>query len=165
MRKPRIDHRTSTAARPRLPLAWAAGAALLLAACAGSPSAPSAVVASTPALAVDEGGQLRLPTGLTAANISPADLTARGWSCRLPPIPDRQVCVPPNQAFPSPATPLDERPPSYQLLAFNGAGQFLGTQVLIREDLYQGQMCESTGGIYDYRALIGYYECVHTVGR
>jgi hypothetical protein len=32
---------------------------------------------------------------------------------------------------------------------------------LIRQDLYSGQPCAPGGEPYVFRALIGYYECVH----
>ena len=164
----RHHQQQSSPGRPtwRVGLVSASLGAVLLAACSASPTAPDR--SSTPAAAtvtITENGQPLFPRGLSPANISPEDLAARGWSCRVPPVPDRQVCSPPNQGFPSPATPPEERAASYQLMVFNGAGTFSGTEILIREDLYRGQTCESTGTTYDYRALIGYYECVHTVGH
>ena len=50
-------------------------------------------------------------------------------------------------------------------MAFDGNGTFIGTEILLRTDIYNGQMCESTGEPYVFRAPIGYYECVHTVGQ
>ena len=102
---------------------------------------------------------------LVEAQVSPDQLTARGWVCLVPPpLPDRVVCRAPNQQFPSPTIPVDQRAPTFTLLVFDRAGTFIGTQIGIREDLYHGQTCESTGTSYIFRPPIGYYECVHTVG-
>jgi hypothetical protein len=129
-------------------------------ACSQSPVAPSrtavpaadAVVASEPSLAIQ------------AENLSPEDLVARGWDCRpAPTIPNRVTCSPPNQphpiTLPGPPPPPD-RPATFTLLVFDN-GVFFGTDLLIRSDLYHGQLCKSTGGPYRFLARIGYYECVH----
>jgi hypothetical protein len=51
-------------------------------------------------------------------------------------------------------------------------GAYAGTILLIRPDLYNGQICEppdepgdSPGEPYIYRPVIGYYECLHTTGQ
>ena len=58
-------------------------------------------------------------------------------------------------------------------------GEFVGTELLIRPDLYCGAdvtdpagtctrnapQCESTGNPYFFQPVIGYYECVHTPGQ
>jgi hypothetical protein len=114
-----------------------------------------------------------------ASNLSPADLTNRGWTC-FQPLPDRIVCSRPNQGFPTVGNPPPaDRPASFTFLVFNSTGRFVGTEVLLRQDLYCGadiadpsgtctrhaQLCESTGQPYDFVPVIGYYECVHTAGR
>jgi hypothetical protein len=133
-------------------------AAVLAVGCSATPTEPTP--ASAPAAISGFAGGIDLSTGVT-----PADLTARGWECRVPPpLPDRIVCRPPNQAFPSPLTPVDQRPPSFMVLVFQNTGAFIGTQTGIRADLYQGQICGPTGEPYIFRAVIGYYECLHPAG-
>jgi hypothetical protein len=41
------------------------------------------------------------------------------------------------------------------------SGEFIYTGHLIRGDLYSGQPCAPGDEPYDFRGLIGYYECVH----
>jgi hypothetical protein len=109
---------------------------------------------------------------------SPAELTARGWSCFVPPpFPTRTVCSHPNQGFPAIPPPAD-RPATFNLWLYEN-GQFVGTELLIRPDLYCGadvsdptgactreaRICQSTGKPYTFAAVIGYYECVHATGH
>jgi len=98
-----------------------------------------------------------------ASSPSPQDLAAQGWWCRpVPSDPTKTQCSPPNQGFPI-APPPDDRPPSYSILLWDAEG-FLGQVVLIRPDLYHGQICKAYGQPYRYIALVGYYECLHPVG-
>ena len=131
--------------------------AVLAIGCSGTPTEPtSAALAGTPT-----GGIEVLSTGVT-----PADLVDRGWECRVPPpFPDRLVCRAPNQSFPNPAVPADQRPPTFNLLVFQNTGAFIGTLTGIRADLYRGQICGPTGDPYIFRPPIGYYECLHPAGR
>jgi len=100
----------------------------------------------------------------SAGHLSPAILTSRGWSC-FEPIPNRIVCSHPNQGFPPFADPPpDDRPASFSFFIFDSTDRFVGTELLLRSDLYKGQVCESTGGTYDFVPVIGYYECIHTLG-
>jgi hypothetical protein len=103
---------------------------------------------------------------MSAAHLNPTELVARGWDCFQPPIPNPpSVCSRPNQGRPTIANPPpDDRPATFTFLLFDGAGSFLGPNILIRTDLYNGQLCESTGQPYTFRGAIGYYECIHTVG-
>lgn len=136
------------------------GVAALAAGCGetASPSSPSAIGAVP--------GMESLVTSASGAELSPTDLEQRGWSCFPPPVPDRIVCSRPNQGFPTIADPPPtDRPASFTFLVFDGNGRFVGTEVLIRTDLYKGQLCESTGQPYVFVPVIGYYECVHTAGR
>jgi hypothetical protein len=101
-----------------------------------------------------------------AAGLAPEDLVARGWDCRpAPGFPTRLTCSPPNQMhpllLPGPPPPAD-RPPTFKLLVFDNA-VFIGTDLLIRSDLYGGQQCNATGGPYRFISRIGYYECLHPV--
>ena len=118
---------------------------------APSPVAPSEVAGGAAAIAAQ-------------ANVTPAALMARGWTCITPPTPNRIVCSHPNQGFPVFGAPED-RPASYSLWMFDGAGNFIGPYTLLRTDLYQGKPCDGTGDPWILRAPVGYYECVHTVGR
>lgn len=156
----------------RLPLnrlvVGSVASAILAIGCSAAPTEPGATApaaTSVSSIAAMPG----LPVAVrqaVAAGLNPTQLAARGWTCRVPPpTPDRIVCSHPNQALPSPFTPVADRPAVFTLLVFNNAGAFLGTQIGLREDLYSGQVCESTGGPYIYRPVIGYYECLHTVGR
>lgn len=122
--------------------------------CAAGPTEPSTATPSNPEVAV------QAATG----HPSPTDLAARGWSCFQPPVPNRIVCSRPNQGFPA-IPPPEDRPASFTFWVFNGAGEFAGTETLLRTDLYKGQLCESTGERYVFVPVIGYYECVHTVGQ
>jgi hypothetical protein len=123
-----------------------------------TPASPPGALAGVPGLG---GGIEVLSTGVT-----PADLTRRGWECRVPPpYPDRIVCRAPNQSFPSPTVPVDQRPPTFTTLVFQNTGAFIGTLIGIRADLYQGQICGPTGEPYIFRPPIGYYECLHPAGR
>jgi len=101
----------------------------------------------------------------SGADLSPTDLENRGWICFAPPVPNRIVCSRPNQGFPTVGTPPPaDRPATFTFLVFDGNGRFVGTEVLIRTDLYEGQLCESTRQPYVFVPVIGYYECVHTAG-
>jgi hypothetical protein len=101
----------------------------------------------------------------SAAHLNPTELETRGWTCFRPPVPNRILCGRPNQGRPTIGNPPpDDRPATFTFLVFDGSGLFVGTELLIRTDLYNGQLCESTDQPYIFRALIGYYECVRTIG-
>jgi hypothetical protein len=134
-------------------VAAAAGCVLAIG-CGRSPVAPSK--AAVPAL--DQ-------TGLAvAAGLTPTDLAARGWDCGPTPIPNTIGCSQKDRPTPGNPPPAD-RPASFTALLFTDGGSFIGTVILIRSDLYQGQICESTGAPYILRTFVGYYECVHTAGH
>lgn len=157
-----------TLCRVRLRIAVVLGVTGLVAGCGGSanPVSPSRLpissggtataIAALPGL----GSNANLAVQATG-HPSPADLQSRGWTCFEPPIPNPPtVCGPPNQPIP----PAD-RPPTFTFWIFDQAGTFLGTRILIREDLYAGQPCQSPGEPYFFVDVIGYYECLHTPGR
>ena len=103
------------------------------------------------------------PSAATASGPpGPTDLAARGWTCFVPPtVPDWVVCFNPGIGRPFPGNP--DPAPSYTFRAFSGSsGDFLFTGHLVRSDLYGGQPCAPGSEPYVFRALIGYYECVHT---
>jgi hypothetical protein len=96
----------------------------------------------------------------TADGPRPAQLEAQGWACFVPPIGAGIRCG--NPALGRPPVPPDPNgQPSYMFLVFDIDGNFLGTQHLIRADLYRGEPCPQVGGLYVFRAAIGYYECLH----
>jgi hypothetical protein len=137
-------------------------AAVLAVGCTATPTEPTPASAPAALFGISAGGG----TDLRSTGLTPADLTARGWECRVPPpLPDRIVCVAPNQALPSPTVPVDQRPPTFTVLVFQNTGAFIGTLIGIRADLYRGQICGPTGEPYIFRAPIGYYECLHPAGR
>lgn len=88
-------------------------------------------------------------------------LSLRGWTCFVPPtVPDWVVCY--NTGLGRPILGDPDPAPSHTFLAFSSSSrEFLFTGHLIRADLYANQPCAPGGGPYVFRALIGYYECVH----
>jgi hypothetical protein len=128
--------------------------------CSSSPVAPS----QSQAAASSTSSSAEPIVMAQAPGLSLEDLEARGWDCRPAPFnPIRVTCSHPNQlhpvGLPGPPPPPD-RPASITLLVFDN-GAFLGTSLLIRSDLYRGQQCRSTNGLYTFIARIGYYECLH----
>ena len=104
-----------------------------------------------------------------AAGVSPAQLTARGWTCVQPLIdPTREICAPPGQGLPPlPGTPgFADRGPSYQLLVFQFAtGELMGVQHLLRPDIYlRGTPpCPwQTNGAYGYVPRNDTWSCLRT---
>ncbi len=96
----------------------------------------------------------------TAQGVTPAQLQARGWTCFTPPpFPDAVVCANPAEGLPPvPADPNGRA--SYSFLLFDRAsGDLRGTIHMIRADLYQGQPCPQTGGLYVFNPANGYYRC------
>jgi hypothetical protein len=129
--------------------------ALVGAACGRDAAMGAKTVAGPSALATE---------GVTAqtAGLTPAELIERGWSCRLTPA-GTTACSPPGRDLPAFGAPAD-RPPSHLLHVFDTpTGDLLGFARMIRTDLYQGQICPSTGAAYTHLALIGYYECFDPV--
>ena len=99
-----------------------------------------------------------VPAGAKA--VTPAQLAAHGWTCFLRPIGDGTVCANPGLGRP-PLPPVADSRPSYMFLLFDSQGTFTATELLIRADLYRGQLCAGSGNPYVFRDRIGYYECVH----
>ena len=153
--------------RKMLPIQTAAGVlicGLVLNACSRSPVAPSPGPAQP--READPASILAAHGIAQTAGLSPDDVVARGWDCRpAPTIPNRVTCSPPNHdhpvLLPGPPPPAD-RPATFTLLVFD-SGVFIGTDLLIREDLYRGQPCRAFNGPYRFIPRIGYYECLHLV--
>lgn len=142
--------------------------ALVSVGCSASPTQPTKGIAATSQSTLSTAtapGQAAVVAQADAASVNPTDLINQGWSCRQSPVPDLIGCSRPNQGFPSPTAAPEDRPSTFTLLAFDGAGNFVGTWILLRADLYHGQRCESTAEPYIFRSLIGYYECLHTAGN
>jgi hypothetical protein len=135
--------------------------ALLCAACQ-TPTAPSPDAANQP-VTLGTLGPTESQLAAEAAGLSPEDFAARGWACRpVPSVPTWTQCSHPNQGFPAIPPPAD-RPPTFTFLLWDG-GNFLGQVLLIRSDLYRGQICQSTGQPYRFIAPVGYNECLHPAG-
>ena len=103
---------------------------------------------------------LAVVTAASAKRNTPEQLTAAGWTCFNDPGAPRIVCSDPGHGRPQVPPPVD-RPPSYNFKIFALDGSFTGTIHLIRSDLYNGQPCPQTGGLYFFIAPIGYYRCEH----
>ena len=113
-------------------------------------------VAGPRATAADAGSV----TGDVAAGfgLTPDELKAHDWSCRLTPA-GTTACSPPGRGLPAFGAPAD-RPPTYLVHVFDTAtSEYLGYGRMIRTDLYQGQICPSTGDPYIELAHLGYFEC------
>ena len=76
-----------------------------------------------------------------AEGVTPGQLTQAGWTCIQPRAdPTRMICAPPGVGLPPlPGTPgFADRAPSYEFLVFEFAtGAFIGTQHLLRPDIYE----------------------------
>ena len=99
-------------------------------------------------------------TAASAGGLTPDKLINAGWTCFNDPGAPRIVCSDPGHGRPVIPPPAD-RPGSYEFKIFALDGTFTGTVHLIRDDLYAGQPCAQTGGLYFHIAVIGYYRCEH----
>jgi hypothetical protein len=115
------------------------------------------IAAAAVAAALAAGATLATAAPASADGVTPAQLTAAGWTCIHPHLnPALVLCAPPGQGLPPlPGTPgFANRLPSYELLVFESAtGAFLGNTHLLRPDIYQqGQPpCpQQPGGQYLY---------------
>jgi hypothetical protein len=120
-------------------------------------SVKTRIAAAALAAALAGGAALATAGPAAADSVTPAQLTAAGWTC-IPPhlFPTLELCAPPGTGLPPlPGTAtFADRLPSYELLVFESAtGAFLGTEHLLRPDIYQqGQPpCpQQPGGQYLY---------------
>jgi len=80
-------------------------------------------------------------TAANAEGVTPTRLTDAGWTCIQPRVdPTMLLCTAPGVGLPPlPGTPgFADRAPSYEFLVFEFAtGAFIGTQDLLRPDIYQ----------------------------
>jgi hypothetical protein len=120
-------------------------------------SVTSRLAAAAVAAALVGGATLGTAGPAAADGVTPAQLTAAGWTCIQPHLfPALKLCAPPGTGLPPlPGMPgFADRLPSYELLVFEFAtGTFLGTEHLLSPDIYQqGQPpCpQQPGGQYLY---------------
>ena len=104
-----------------------------------------------------------------AQGITPSRLSAEGWICIQPRNdPTLMLCTPPGIGLPPlPGTPgFEDRAPSYEFLVFeNATGAFIGTQHLLRPDIYERGTppCPAQpGGKYIYNPRNDYWFCLRT---
>lgn len=94
---------------------------------------------------------------------NPDQLMEAGWICMGPPAPDWH-CIPPRYDF---DVVVAGGYASVPVKVFSGAGVFLGTEILIHEDLYHEQPCPPDEVIYlngppiPEPQRIPYYACHH----
>ena len=94
----------------------------------------------------------------SANGLTAAQLQAHGWGCRIPPGETLLNC----RSLGS--EPLPAGPTEVDFLVFDASGTTsLGTEHLIRYDLYAGQPCQGTPiGMYEFIPVgPGYYGCYH----
>lgn len=95
----------------------------------------------------------------SAHGLSSDRLERQGWTCFA--IPEVH-CVPPSVAFPDDL--LSDNPPmAVNVMVFSADGHdFLGAELLLHEDVYNGQDCMTDGGhTYHYLGSPPYYACHH----
>jgi hypothetical protein len=104
-----------------------------------------------------------------AEGVTPGQLTRAGWTCIQPRVdPTLLLCAPPGVGLPPlPGTPgFADRAPSYEFLVFEFAtGAFIGTQHLLRPDIYERGKppCpQQPGGEYIYNPRNDLWFCLRT---
>jgi len=104
-------------------------------------SVKSRIAAAAVAAALAGGATLATAGPAAADSVTPAQLTAAGWTCIHPlRAPALVLCAPPGTGLPPlpGSATFADRLPSYELLVFESAtGAFLGTEHLLRPDIYQ----------------------------
>jgi hypothetical protein len=129
-------------------------------------SAKSRIAAVAVVATLAGGATLATAGPASAEGVTPAQLTAAGWTCIRPHLfPALLLCAPPGVGLPPlPGTPgFADRAPSYEFLVFEFAtGAFLGTEHLLRPDIYEhGQPpCpQQPGGQYIYNPRNDLWVC------
>jgi hypothetical protein len=104
-----------------------------------------------------------------AEGVTPSQLSAAGWTCIQPRIdPTLMLCAPPGAGLPPlPGTPaFADRAPSFEFLVFKYAtGDFIGTQHLLRPDIYEHGTppCpQQPGGEYLYNPRNDLWSCLRS---
>ena len=104
-------------------------------------SVKTRIAAAAAAAALAGGATLAVAGPASADGVTPAQLINAGWTCIQPHLaPTLLLCAPPGKGLPPlPGTPgFANRAPSYEFLVFEFAtGAFLGTEHLLRPDIYQ----------------------------
>jgi len=125
----------------------------------------TAIVAVTTALVAV--GATAVPA--KAEGVTPGQLTAAGWTCIQPRLdPTLLLCAPPGVGLPPlPGTPgFADRAPSYEFLVFEFAtGAFIGTEHLLRPDIYERgkpPCTQQPGGEYVYNPRNDLWSCLRT---
>jgi hypothetical protein len=108
-------------------------------------------------------------TTAKAEGITSGQLSAAGWTCIQPRIdPTQMLCAPPGVGLPPlPGTPgFEDRAPAFDVLVFDYAtGAFIGTQHLLRPDIYERGTppCpQQPGGEYIYNPRNDYWFCLRS---
>jgi hypothetical protein len=130
-------------------------------------SVRSRIAAAAAAAAALAGGATLATAGPASADgVTPAQLTAAGWTCHQAHLfPNLVVCFNPGQGLPPlPGTPgFADRLAVYDVLLFNFAtGAFLGPEHLLRPDVYQQGTppCpQQPGGQYLYNPFNDLWYC------
>ena len=101
-------------------------------------------------------------TSMAAGGNSPAQLSAHGWSCFVPPG-NLVHCSPPGARRAGSGAPTLSLQMFDTTDANSTTAEFLGTEHLIRADLYRGQPCPQDPGPDGGYTLLpfGYYACHH----
>lgn len=88
-------------------------------------------------------------------------LSDRGWTCVNTGPHDWMHCFPPPVNFPDDV--LNGSLSTVQVKVFDVPGHpFLGTEILVHEDLYNWQPCMQDGGEpYEFLGFAPYYACHH----
>jgi hypothetical protein len=104
-----------------------------------------------------------------AESVTSTQLSAVGWTCIQPRLdPTLMLCTPPGVGLPPlPGTPgFEDRAPSYDFLVFEFAnGAFIGTEHLIRPDIYERGTppCpQQLGGGYIYNPRNDLWFCLRS---
>ena len=104
-------------------------------------SVKTRIAAAAVAAALAGGATLATAGPAAADGVTPAQLINAGWTCIQPHLaPTLLLCAPTGKGLPPlPGTPgFAGRAPSYEFLVFESAtGAFLGTEHLLRPDIYQ----------------------------
>ncbi len=129
-------------------------------------SVRSRIAAAAVAAALAGGATLATAGPASADGVTPAQLTAAGWTCHQAHLfPALLVCFNPGQGLPPlPGTPgFADRLPAYDVLLFNVAtSAFLGPEHLLRPDIYQQGTppCpQQPGGQYLYNPFNDLWYC------
>ena len=134
--------------------------ALTIGACE-SPSLPSAIQ-PTQGEALGQSSATDLSSGspnvsMLSQAVTDVTLADAGWAC-IQPGNGLVLCAPPGTGLP-PLPPTGNGAPSYNIMAFTLAHEFVHHVKLLRPDIYNDQPCLG-GDRWTYVPVIQYYECI-----